>query len=238
MKPGSKEDEMNFNREAEFMMKLQNLQITQHQNLMQLYGLSKDFDDSILIVTEFVRFGSLHNYLQKNKERIINSKNRFIRFINMCIDVCDGMEYLESHNIIHRDLATRNCLVGEGEVIKVADYGLARFTDDCYIAHPQSQFPVKWSAPEVIKYRNYSSKSDVWSFSCLMYEVFTLGKMPYGGSTANSVAAKQIISGIIPEKPTFCSNNLYENVIARAWNKNPKDRPSFKELLKLLENFT
>lgn len=171
----------------------------------------------------------------KNKERIINSKNRFNRLINICIDVCDGMEYLESNNIIHRDLATRNCLVGEGEVIKVADYGLARFTDDCYIAHPQSQFPVKWSAPEVIKYRSYSSKSDVWSFSkknriqnldikifdigCFMYEVFTLGKMPYGGSTANSVAAKQIISGVIPEKPAYCPNNLYENIITKAWSK-------------------
>ena len=51
------------------------------------------------------------------------------------------MEYLESNRIIHRDLACRNCLVGEGEVIKVADFGLARFTDDYYIAHPQSQFP-------------------------------------------------------------------------------------------------
>lgn len=53
------------------------------------------------------------------------------------------MEYLESNRIIHRDLACRNCLVGEGEVIKVADFGLARFTDDYYIAHPQSQFPGK-----------------------------------------------------------------------------------------------
>ena len=107
----------------------------------------------------------MYNYLLKHKDRIVNSKSRTLRLLNICIDVCDGMEYLESKHVVHRDLATRNCLVGEGEVIKVADFGLARFTDDYYIAHPQSQFPVKWSAPEVIKYRSYSSKSDVWSFS-------------------------------------------------------------------------
>ena len=73
----------------------------------------------------------------------MNSKSRLARLLNVCIDVCDGMEYLESNRIIHRDLACRNCLVGEGEVIKVADFGLARFTDDYYIAHPQSQFPGK-----------------------------------------------------------------------------------------------
>lgn len=126
MKPGSKEDEINFSREAEFMMKLQDLQEFQHKNLVQFFGISKDVDDSILIVTEFVKYGSLYNYLQKHKERIVNSKSRFLRLINICLDVCDGMEYLESKHIIHRDLATRNCLVGEGEVIKVADFGLAR----------------------------------------------------------------------------------------------------------------
>ena len=126
MKPGSKEDEINFSREAEFMMKLQDLQEFQHKNLVQFFGISKDVDDSILIVTEFFKYGSLYNYLQKHKERIVNSKSRFLRLINICLDVCDGMEYLESKHIIHRDLATRNCLVGEGEVIKVADFGLAR----------------------------------------------------------------------------------------------------------------
>ena len=126
MKPGSKEDEINFSREAEFMMKLQDLQEFQHKNLVQFFGISKDVDDSILIVTEFVKYGSLYNYLQKHKERIVNSKSRFLRLMNICLDVCDGMEYLESKHIIHRDLATRNCLVGEGEVIKVADFGLAR----------------------------------------------------------------------------------------------------------------
>ena len=71
--------------------------------------------------------GSLFNYLLKHKERIVGSKIRLNRLLNICIDVCDGMEYLESKHIIHRDLATRNCLVGEGEVIKVADFGLARY---------------------------------------------------------------------------------------------------------------
>lgn len=58
---------------------------------------------------------------------MINSKSRLLRLVNICMDVCDGMEYLESKHIVHRDLATRNCLVGDGEVIKVADYGLARY---------------------------------------------------------------------------------------------------------------
>lgn len=52
-----------------------------------------------------------------------------------------------------------------------------------------------------------------------MYEVFTLGKMPYGGSTTNSVAAKQIISGILPERPVYCPMSLYENVMVKAWSK-------------------
>jgi serine/threonine protein kinase len=114
--------------------------------------------------------GALSNYISKQKERLIKSKSRLLRLLNICLDVCDGMAYLESKHVVHRDLATRNCLVGEGEIVKVADFGLARFTDDYYIANPQSQFPVKWSAPEVIKYRSYSSRSDVWSFGKINFQ--------------------------------------------------------------------
>jgi serine/threonine protein kinase len=66
--------------------------------------------------------------LAKNKERIAKSKGRALRLLNICIDVCDGMAYLESKHVVHRDLATRNCLVGENEIVKVADFGLARWT--------------------------------------------------------------------------------------------------------------
>lgn len=52
-----------------------------------------------------------------------------------------------------------------------------------------------------------------------MYEVFTLGKMPYGSNTTNTIAAKQIITGILPEKPIYCPNSLYDNLMIKAWNK-------------------
>jgi tyrosine-protein kinase Tec len=73
--------------------------------------------------------GALSNYLAKNKERIAKSKGRALRLLNICIDVCDGMAYLESKHVVHRDLATRNCLVGENEIVKVADFGLARWIE-------------------------------------------------------------------------------------------------------------
>lgn len=115
----------------------------------------------------------------------------------MAIDICDGMRYLESNNILHRDLACRNCLVGSNEVVKVCDFGMASkiniiymllvyikeiiiillkkkkgFTDaNFYQADPSKLFPVKWSAPEVLLHKSFSNKSDVWSFGCCMYEM-------------------------------------------------------------------
>ena len=63
------------------------------------------------------------SYLRKNEE---NLKHKPALLLDMCLQVCSGMAYLEAHNYIHRDLAARNCLVGEGHVVKVADFGLTR----------------------------------------------------------------------------------------------------------------
>ena len=125
------------------------------------------------------------------------------------------MAYLERHNYIHRDLAARNCLVGAENVVKVADFGLARYLvatnffiifsfsryviDDQYTSNGGAKFPIKWSPPEVVLYpqlifwgsdsrdsiqvlnfTRFSSKSDVWAYGVLCWEVFTCGEMPYG----------------------------------------------------------
>lgn len=65
--------------------------------------------------------------------------------------------------LLYRDLAARNCLVGENHVVKVADFGLSRLmTGDTYTAHAGAKFPIKWTAPESLAYNTFSIKSDVW----------------------------------------------------------------------------
>ena len=144
------------------------------------------------------------------------------------------MAYLERHNYIHRDLAARNCLVGSENVVKVADFGLARYVlDDQYTSSGGTKFPIKWAPPEVLNYTRFSSKSDVWAygecksfyyfcwysdniefllFKCLgvlMWEVFTCGKMPYG-RLKNTEVVERVQRGIILEKPKSCAKEIYD----------------------------
>lgn len=140
----------------------------QHVNLVQLYGVCSK-NRPIFIVTEYMRYGSLLNYLRRHEQSLCNNQGLLL---DMCIQVCNGMAYLERHNYIHRDLAARNCLVGNENVVKVADFGLARYVlDDQYTSSGGAKFPIKWAPPEVLNFTRFSSKSDVWAYG-KFFEVF------------------------------------------------------------------
>ncbi|NXC97094.1 ITK kinase, partial [Certhia brachydactyla] len=145
--------EEDFIEEAKVLMKLS------HPKLVQLYGVC--FEDApICLVFEFMENGCLSDYLRSQRGSFCKET-----LLGMCLDVCEGMAYLEQNSVIHRDLAARNCLVGESHVVKVSDFGMSRIVlDDQYTSSTGTKFPVKWSAPEVFSYSNYSTKSDVWSF--------------------------------------------------------------------------
>uniref|UniRef100_W5MUH6 Tyrosine-protein kinase n=1 Tax=Lepisosteus oculatus TaxID=7918 RepID=W5MUH6_LEPOC len=217
--------EEEFKEEAKVMAKMS------HPKLVQLYGLVTQ-TAPMCLVFEFMEYGCLSDYLR-------NQRGSFSQdtLLGMCLDVCDGMAYLESANFIHRDLAARNCLVGENQVVKVSDFGMARFVlDDQYTSSYGSKFPVKWSAPEVIQYCKFSSKSDVWSFGVLMWEVYSEGKMPYENQSNGEVVAS-ISSGLRLLKPRLASEDIYQ-LMEWSWKEKPEDRPSFKLLIseiKLLE---
>ncbi|XP_046665407.1 tyrosine-protein kinase Btk29A isoform X2 [Homalodisca vitripennis] len=218
MKEGTMSED-DFIEEAKVMTKLQ------HQNLVQLYGVCSKHRP-IYIVTEYMRHGSLLNYLRRHETTLGSNVGLLL---DMCIQVCKGMAYLERHNYIHRDLAARNCLVGSENVVKVADFGLARYVlDDQYTSSGGTKFPIKWAPPEVLNYTRFSSKSDVWAYGVLMWEVFTCGKMPYG-RLKNTEVVDRVQRGIILERPKACFKEVYE-IMRQCWCHNPEDRPSFRSL--------
>ena len=193
--------------------------------------------------------GSLLEYLQ-GKGRTL----KLPQLIDMAAQIASGMAYLETQNYIHRDLAARNVLVGENNIVKIADFGLARLIkEDEYEARVGARFPIKWTAPEAANYSKFSIKSDVWSFGILLTELVTYGRIPYPGGfpllfellsmnhltfsgMTNAEVLLQVEHGYRMQAPQGCPSQLYD-IMTECWLKDPMKRPTFETLQWKLEDF-
>ncbi|XP_053542158.1 tyrosine-protein kinase TXK [Ictalurus punctatus] len=217
--------EEDFIEEAKVMMRLC------HPKLVQIYGVCT-MQHPICIVLEFMENGSLLQVLRHHGNSL-----ECVRLLAMCQDVCEGMQYLEHNNFIHRDLAARNCMVNEKNVVKVCDFGMARYVlDDQYTSSLGSRFPVKWSPPEVLHYNKFSSKSDVWSFGVLMWEVFSEGRTPFG-NRPNPEVVDEVTQGVRLYKPHKAPTNIYK-IMYKCWHERPQGRPSFSNLLQSIKDIS
>uniref|UniRef100_A0A3B3BBQ4 Tyrosine-protein kinase n=1 Tax=Oryzias melastigma TaxID=30732 RepID=A0A3B3BBQ4_ORYME len=227
LKPGSMDPE-DFLREAQIMKKLR------HPKLIQLYAVCT-LQEPIYIITELMKHGSLLDYLQNDKGVTLGISDQ----IEMAAQVASGMAYLELQNYIHRDLAARNVLVGENNVCKVADFGLARVfmveSENVYEAREGTKFPIKWTAPEAMHENRFTIKSDVWSFGILLYEIMTFGHMPYPGMS-NVQVIQKIPTGYRMPCPPNCPKILYD-IMVDCWKENDQDRPTFETLQWKLEDY-
>lgn len=218
-------DPKDFLAEAAIMKKLR------QSKLIQLYAVCT-LEEPIYIITELMKNGSLLEYLQGPRGMAL----KFSDLIDMAAQIAAGMAYLENQNYIHRDLAARNVLVGEKNIVKIADFGLARLIkENEYEARVGARFPIKWTAPEAANYSKFSIKSDVWSFGILLTELVTHGRIPYPGMT-NAEVLHQVEHGYRMPPPPNCPSALYD-IMIECWHKDPQKRPTFETLQWKLEDY-
>ncbi|EPY74694.1 fibroblast growth factor receptor 2 isoform 13 [Camelus ferus] len=196
------------------MMKM----IGKHKNIINLLGACTQ-DGPLYVIVEYASKGNLREYLRARRppgmeysydiNRVPEEQMTFKDLVSCTYQLARGMEYLASQKCIHRDLAARNVLVTENNVMKIADFGLARDINniDYYKKTTNGRLPVKWMAPEALFDRVYTHQSDVWSFGVLMWEIFTLGGSPYPGIPVEELF-KLLKEGHRMDKPANCTNEL------------------------------
>ncbi|XP_061603827.1 muscle, skeletal receptor tyrosine-protein kinase [Phyllopteryx taeniolatus] len=155
--------------------------------------------------------------------------------LSMSKQIAAGMAYLSERKFVHRDLATRNCLVGEEMVVKIADFGLSRniYSADYYKANENDAIPIRWMPPESIFYNRYTTESDVWAYGVVLWEIFSHGMQPYYGMGHEEVIY-YVRDGHILSCPENCPLELY-NLMRLCWSTHPSDRPSFSSIHRILE---
>ncbi|KAJ6929740.1 serine/threonine-protein kinaseY17 [Populus alba x Populus x berolinensis] len=210
----------------EFSQEVYIMRKVRHKNVVQLIGACTQ-SPNLCIVTEFMAKGSLYNFLHKQKGVF-----KLPSLIKVAIDVSKGMNYLHQNNIIHRDLKTANLLMDENEVVKVADFGVARVQTQSGVMTAETG-TYRWMAPEVIEHKPYDYKADVFSFGIVMWELLT-GELPYSYLTPLQAAVGVVQKGLRPTIPKHTYPKLAE-LLERCWQRDPTQRPNFSQIIDILQ---
>ncbi|XP_060137921.1 ephrin type-B receptor 4 [Zootoca vivipara] len=204
----------------------------EHPNIIRLDGVITS-SVPVMIVTEFMENGALDSFLRLNDGQFTP-----IQLVGMLRGIASGMRYLSDMSYVHRDLAARNILVNSNLVCKVSDFGLSRFleensSDPTYTSSLGGKIPIRWTAPEAIAFRKFTSASDVWSYGIVMWEVMSFGERPYW-DMSNQDVINAIEQDYRLPPPTDCPTSLHQ-LMLDCWQKDRNTRPRFAQIVNSLD---
>ncbi|MCJ8730435.1 hypothetical protein PDJAM_G00184440 [Pangasius djambal] len=219
-----------FRRQVDMFSKLN------HTNIVRLLGLCKDAEPHYMIL-EYIDLGDLKQFLriskskdEKLKPQPISTKTK----VSICAQVAAGMEHLSNQRFVHKDLAARNCLISGERHVKISALGLSKDVYNSeYYQYRQSWMPLRWLPAESVFENDFSTKSDVWAFGVLMWEVFSHGELPYSSLSHEDVLEGLQAGTLKLSAPEACPSKVYK-LMSRCWAPSLKERPSFSELIQAL----
>jgi len=206
-----------FRKEAQLMVDLR-----PHKNLVQLLGICTNPHNCIIL--EYLEGGALDNYLESNS---ISIKEK----VALIKGICAGLQHLAKERVVHRDIAARNILLDAQKNPKVSDFGMSRVLEVASTEGVTTQHigPVRWMAPESIRSREYSEKTDVWSFGITCFEIMA-EEAPHEGMDPLDIAIKIRDTGFTPTLPAATPPEL-ARIVTACWTTDPEQRPDFDQLI-------
>ncbi|XP_013793701.2 muscle, skeletal receptor tyrosine protein kinase-like [Limulus polyphemus] len=210
-----------------------------HPNIVKLLGVCA-LGKPMCLLFEYMGRGALNDFLRSCRNYIDRTSKicdihlSHWDLVNMARQIAAGMGYLSEQKFVHRDLATRNCLVSEDMVVKISDFGLSQkiYSANYYKGSEHDAIPIRWMPLESILYSRFTVESDVWAFGVVLWEIFSFALQPYYGMTHEEVVTFVQEGKVLP-----CPDNTPPSVytlMKNCWNKKPSNRPSFKTIYKAL----
>lgn len=243
LKDGASVDlQVDFEREACLLSEFD------HPNIVKLLGVCALGNPMCLLfeymscgdLNEFLRSCAPSNYLLHSTEiradvsRDLDLTN--LDMLKIAQQISSGMVYLSDRKFVHRDLATRNCLIDNNMTVKIADFGLSQkiYLQNYFKGNKHDAIPIRWMPLECILHNKYTIESDIWAFGVCLWEIFSFALQPYYGMTHEEVV-KFIKDGNVMSCPDNTPQLVYE-LMRQCWNQKPDLRPSFRKIYQTLEN--